>query len=511
MKAAMSRTYRDAKQLVKGFTRQAEPLPIDPRWNRLWALIWEGPQGDPDIAEDHWRRYLGDLEHMPTLKPDERALARALVWKRIGDSYLLDDEPSELSTAPFGDRSPERENDIERTRVVECFEESLRLAPTLRESYKALRDAYHRWEQPERAAEVCRRQIAAFPDDFDALIWLSDHHFRRDEPALALDAVRRARALRPLDPQAAHTEWAARIALARQLALEGRHDEGRAEFEAAEPLWPEQKGTTHLFARRAAFELKAGQSERAEALIKEAMGQLAEPAPLWLALRIEATRYRLPTTDQDRFEAHWVASPAKKVRSETAGALAELIGAFLSSKIDYPGRAEHVAQVLDYLRKTTRIKYRREDLTRVCAVLSLFPKEQPLLEKLVRRGLKLFPEAPGFPAMAGFFELQKGPFQGNLRLARTHLEKALTLAEASNDPDDARLVPELREKLSMLVDLTSGPMGLPFGGFGGGPMPPFGDLLDMLDEMEDEFDDEDSEEPPTPRARRPKKPKRKKR
>ena len=75
---------------------------------------------------------------------------------------------------------------------------------------------------------------------------------------------------------------------------------------AAERAWPELSRTFHFLARRAVFELKAGQAERAEALIAEAQERLAEPTPLWLALLIEAIRYKLPKADQDRFEAQWV-------------------------------------------------------------------------------------------------------------------------------------------------------------------------------------------------------------
>ena len=92
-------------------------------------------------------------------------------------------------------------------------------------------------------------------------------------------------------------------------------------------------------------------------------------------------------------------------------------------------------------------------------------------EKMVKRGLKLFPESPVFLMLAGSMELEKGPFAGNLTLARKHFEKALERAQASSDPKDAQLLPQIQESLSMLKDLTASPMGMPFGGFGGGPSP----------------------------------------
>ena len=89
----------------------------------------------------------------------------------------------------------------------------------------------------------------------------------------------------------------------------------------------------------------------------------------------------------------------------------------------------------------------------------------------------------------------------------------------SSDPNDAKLLPQIQESLSMLKDLTAGPMGMPFAGSGGGPFPSrggkpeFRDILDAMrgmmgfepDDLDDDDDesDEDNEPPPRPLPRRP--------
>ena len=65
----MGLSQREGTNLIRSFTKVAEPLPIDPRWNRLWAQVWEGPQGHPDEAEPFWRRYLDDLDPPPRSGP----------------------------------------------------------------------------------------------------------------------------------------------------------------------------------------------------------------------------------------------------------------------------------------------------------------------------------------------------------------------------------------------------------------------------------------------------------
>jgi tetratricopeptide (TPR) repeat protein len=415
---------------------------------------------------------------------------------------------------PFGPRPATSEIREEKKHAIAWLEESLRLAPNHRPTYSLLLGAYNHWNQPDQAAAVARRLLGQFPDDFETLMFLAMHHYRREEAEPALESIQRARALKPLDQTAAHREWTVHILRARLLALKGRFDEGRAEFPAAERAWPEgSKGVLHQ-ARLAAFELKAGASERAETLIADGLEHLPEATSFWLVLNIEANRYALPQDARRRFEARWTTALTKKVRSDAAGALASVLSSYMVGEIDYPGRAGHIKHVVDYLRRTTRIKYQAGPLKDVCLFLKLVPKERELYEKLLNRGLKLFPQQPLFHLLAGQLELDKGPFGGgDPWYARTHLEKALHLANASKDREDADLVPAIQRSLSVLKDLTSGPMDLPMPLPRGGPYAgrrgpaSFQAALDAMSQMmgyvpddsdfDDEDDDEFDEEPPT--------------
>lgn len=479
--------YREAQALVGNFTRLSEPLPIDPRWNRLWARIWEGPQGEIEGAEDYWRSYLDDLKAAADLRPDERTLAQALVWKHLGGQHLrAAGEPPEP-----GGASPPAPDDPEaleaRRRAVECLEESLELAPRHLETHELLLRAYHYWGQPEEAEAAARRLLEVSPDHLEALRFLADYHFQRDDAGPALEFARRARALKPLDPALALGEWAALLMQARHHALARRWGEGRSAFEAADRLRPEARDDYHLLARKAAFEFKAGQAERAEQLIAEAKAHLVEPTPLWLALQIEAARYKLPKALKGRFADLWKADLAKRCRSETAGALAGLIELYLGSDTRYTGRAGHVKDVVAYLRRTSRIKYRREDLENVCRFLALLPGEGSLLGKMVGHGLKNFPDSPVFLMFSGLRELQRGPFRCNFDLARRQFEKALELAQASGDPRYAELVPRIKKSLAMLTTVAESPFGKPFGRIPG----PLIDLFEEMDDGEDDFEDDD--------------------
>ncbi len=88
----------EADALVGRFIRVAQPMAIDPRWNRLWAMVWDGPHADPEGAIQYWTDYIEDLGKVPSLSPAELKLARALVWNHIAGLHredvdaLIDDE-----------------------------------------------------------------------------------------------------------------------------------------------------------------------------------------------------------------------------------------------------------------------------------------------------------------------------------------------------------------------------------------------------------------------------------
>ncbi len=194
----------------------------------------------------------------------------------------------------------------------------------------------------------------------------------------------------------------------------------------------------------------------------------------------------------DGYTKNWETEQKKKCRSETAGALAELMGAFLASGIDYSGRGKHITQVLAYLRRTLRLKYRREDIEPVVEMLKHVPDEFPLLEKLVKAGLKQHPDSALLNLHAGEVELIKGKVFGGTQTAQKYMETALKLAEASTDPKVTALLPAIRTQLGMLGELTErfGRFGFPFGG---GPFgPSFFENLDFEDDYDDDdFDDDD--------------------
>ena len=151
--------------------------------------------------------------------------------------------------------------------------------------------------------------------------------------------ARRIRALKPLDPAIREQEAVIRIGLACRCALAGRWEEGRDHFRAAEELWPEIGGQLPSSPDRAVFEAKAGQRDESDRFLKEAQASLPEPAPLWLALAIESSRYQMSAATTNGYRRALDRRAQEKMPEPDGrrdGGSAHWMSC--SSNVDYPGR-----------------------------------------------------------------------------------------------------------------------------------------------------------------------------
>jgi len=472
---AIDRYPEDADELMDRFTRTAEPLAIDPKWNRLRAIIWSASESTEGEDQVYWSRYLEDLKTIPGFTPQERALAQAMVLNRKAGLFLEEVEEAEDESESFPlpvrgrSRTAAMAKAVGRARkaAVDCLEQSLRLAPEYRTTYKVLVALYCAFDDAPNVEAAALRLLKVFPDDLETLTLLVKHYLSRDDLEAALSSVQKARALKPLDESLREQEWSIRVEWARSCALAKKFDDGRAEFAAAEQLFPERSRHYAFLAAKAILEARAGQSEQRDALIAAAQLSLVEPAPLWLALAIQAIRYRADRKLTAGYSRLWETELKKAVRSETAGEMAWVLDSLLKENIDYPGRDTQVKKLIMYLGRSVSLTYGRVDLERVCTFLGDLPEQTALLEKLVKRGLKEHPQSARLHFEAGSINFRRAMFGGSAEATRHHLEKALQLAGSSTERADMVLLPQIKEVLAEFNDLMDGP----FGSLYFGPLP----------------------------------------
>jgi hypothetical protein len=493
VKASSEMDELEGGRLLDSFMRIAEPLAIDPNWNRFRAIAADEIDDDSESARACWARYAEELESVSAFSAAERPLVEAMIWNRIAMFYRDDaealDSPHSMMMMMRAMFRPDGEEEAARSRklTVECLERSRGLAPEYLLTHRLLITAHKHWKNQAGLESAARALLERFPDDLETLTLLTDSCIERDEFDQALTYVQRARAQKPLDQSLRNQESFIHIGLARARALARRWDEGRDQFRAAEEIAPELRTEYSYLARKVLFEAKASQRDQSDRFLQAAQAALDEPTPLWMVLTIESIRYEMSAATRGGYANLWTADLKKKCRSETAGEMASTLHAYLQVGAPYPGRAGHEKQLAAYLKRTTRLKYRQIDIERVCTFLSDLPEQKVLLGKLVKLGLKQHPESVVLNLEAGKLAVATSRPPLIDRSAKMHLEKALKLAEASAVPAETALLPEIKSALTLINELSSRHVDLPFGGG------PFGFPDADLDPFEF-FDADDFEE-----------------
>lgn len=437
---------------LERLSRSVDPLPIDPKWNRARALARErSDEYDDYDAEEYWRKYLRDLKDVSSLSPSERNLAGGMVWLHLAGNGV-EGAKYYRSCRCGTDHSLDIEEYEEE--AMEAFERCLTLAPTYVPAYESLASFHLMAGRPDAAAQAWRRLLSRVPDNLDALLYLGMYYLSEDEPLKAREFAERARGQRPLDKKVGNLLWATHIGAARHYARDGQCEEARQELTTADQLQPARQNDYDVLARKAILETKAGCTDAARQYVEQAQELLFEPTALWLAMTIEAIRYDLPKEEAWLYEKRWQDALKRRCRSETAGLMCRMLHAHLLTQPPYPHRSEHVQQLLKYLRRCSRVKWQADDLRTVCDFLN-HERDEKLLVKFAKKGVKKWPEVALFHLLVGTAEIGKGPLRSDLRAAMEHLQEAIRLGSASNDPRDENVVKDAKRGMSLLEGYLS--------------------------------------------------------
>ncbi len=431
---------------LKKFSRIVDPLPIDPGWNRAMAIACESSDFHDDDPEEYWRKYLQDLKNLPLFSPAQRDLARGLVWLRLAEYY--EEDADDLRHCRCGmDHQPQIEEAEEQAEYA--FAQCIKLAPHHAPAYLAAALFYKSINQPERTAELYRRLLDRDPDNLSALNALAVYHISRSEGLKAREFALRAHELKPLDRDTGKLLRLTHTEASRELARSGQYDKARAELADADRLQPEYKDDFDVLARKAVLEFKAGNTDAARQFVEQAQETLEKPGALWLVMTIEAIRFGLPWQETHLYEQRWLHALKKQCHGETAGLMCRLLDEHTHTFQPYSGHDEHLQNLLQYIGRCTRVKWRLEDMRLVCEFLERL-EELELLAKFAKIGMQKHPQIGYFHWLVGMLEFRKGPFGCNRPLAVAQLKMAIDLASKSDDSRDERIVKNAKQRLDMI-------------------------------------------------------------
>lgn len=428
--------------------------PLDPQWQRAWALGCES--SEPCFTprqEIAWQRYLGSLATNADLREEDRAIAAALVHYRLAGAKLrFAEQVQRMSRFGWAEFDSE---DAEQFRVEAArrLRQAIESYPGLKVAYRDLAELHEEQEEPKKSAAVLRRLLAIDPDDFDAHVWLANYHLNRNKPAESAPHVEAAERLRPRDRQCSLLRWNQHLAHIRDLAMRRRLDEAKAQVERAAPLLEQGREEPYVLdVMRAALQWKAKDPAAAQRSLEAALEKAGAPAAVWMAMSGAAAEYRLPRAVKKDFDDRFKAAVQERPTSRTAGLLARRLLALKASRRNYTGRATQERLILKCLGRARRVQWTEADLEAACRLLAQFPNDDASFCVLVSIGVKRFPDNAHFHYWRGNDELGHGAYRSDYALAVRHLRRALELARASDRPDDRDLIPLAERALSAAYD-----------------------------------------------------------
>ena len=424
------------------YTAVFDPPPDDPSLHRLRALMHE-QAGDKAEAQRAWAAYAAELDQVPMIRAEDRALAGGLIWFRMGDIAERVAPRPPLGGFPFfvdvDDEAPAFDG-------LHCYQQSAKMAPTLLIAHEAAIDRLQVAGRQREKVQAAHHLLRHFPEHEQALVALADDAFRRDRWDQAVAFQTRAVQARPHVDELRATLGFYELGLARLRAQQGKFDEARAILSAQlEQAKPVEKA--RLLCRQAAVELKAGEHALGEALYAQARAVALSPLTATLDMLIEAVR--MPV------EAKWIRTVERAFQQELKGEwhslsacyLLDVLSAFASLKIDYAAYEQHQKWVFQYLRRGLKLPLSEAELCHICNGLKYFASQKLLLD-YARRGQKEYPEHPLFPLSQAVHYVMRDPEKCPWDKADDLLHTAHDLAAA--DPAHADLIEPIEALLSMV-------------------------------------------------------------
>lgn len=439
----------------------------DPSLHRLRALTAEHDELFA-AAQEHWAAYQNDLaKHRIIQPPEDRDLARSLVWFRMGE--LADRQAS----SPPGDFpfAFDDEDDYAFD-AVKCLRQSVKLAPQHLQAHEALIDLLHTAGKPSQVVRAARRLLKQFPEHERAITTLADDAFRHGRYDEAVDLQKRAVHLRPHDKLLTDGLDVYELALSRQWAQQGKFDAARAVLNThlARQDAPDR---SHLLCRLAAVEFKAGQRQQAETLFEQACESAISRLLTVFQMLVESIRMPVDKKWIENMEREFRNGLKAKVDGASAVQMLEMLYALTHIGVSYDGMRTHRDLILQYLKRSRQTTFSEDELMRICGCLPALSPDSLLLD-FAKRGRHAYPHNPVFPlAQASYHMASFSPQQCPLEEVDEALHSAQDMVEGNSQ------FAHMSQPIDAMLNAVHAAMRM--GDFGA-----FGNPFDFDDEEDDE-------------------------
>ena len=433
--------------------------PHDPHFHRLEALASD-KFGDLEGAHRAWQAYENDVAEHPKLWPEgQTRQVRALIWLHMGQNAAKIPSEKKLRKLPTMLRASMPDIRPLSPGAATCFERSLELVP---DCLEALEGQFHYLlndDQPAKAVKAGQRLLAKHPDHVPTLQAYGNLCLARQAYPEGLRALQHALSINTLDRSLRKDVGLARLLIARAAAEKQKIDEARPEYQAALGLMaPEEHAS--IYCRWAAAEFKAGDSARAEELLRQA---LAHGAPLFDAycMLTETIRLKLPKPLKARFEAEFKEGLEQGPTAKDVVLLLTYHVSLCRQEKPYVGAKSHQAKLLKYVDRALKVPFTAAQLEEVCSALVAL-RAWKRATAFAKRGQREFPRDPVFPYLEAM-SYSNTDYGFNSWKVRELMEKAnRLLAKLPREDRREELQEEIKRQLVLLNAQT--PFGFMFGG-----------------------------------------------
>jgi tetratricopeptide (TPR) repeat protein len=452
----------------------------DPGLHRLQAMGWERA-GSMDEAHRQWQLFEKEVHAHPEAWNGQGERVRALVWQHMGKNAASMPDLEKLGEVP-----PFLQDELRRLRPLkptaeECFRRSLALVPDLVETHVELFRYFQHKGDVDRAIHAAHDLLAHSPGHVETLTGLGDLLLRKQDYPGALDAYRRALKNNPLDRKLRGKVGTAHLYLARSHAEAGQFEEARQEYRSCLSL--KDGDSSSVLCKWAACEFKAGDKDRGEELLQQALAQTGNELAVNYSMLIEVSRLKLHGSYKTRFNKGFNEGLAAPPSGKAAAGLATMTASHHAANVTYYGQKTHQKKVLDYLKKATKADFTEAELEETCEALFTLESYR-LTATYAELGQRRFPKDPLFFLIHARNEMARGPGTFSLWSVRQMLDTAEKLAQAL-PPERRReeLLEEIHDRQQAIEALN--PFGRMFGSIFES-FDPFGFYDDEDDD--DEFD-----------------------
>ncbi len=446
---------------LRRFTRVFGPLPEDPQFARLEAVILEGTE-QFEQAHERWQQYERFIaSHLDRWPEEQGKLARAMIWLRMGENAVTcepeESEQEESFTSWWNEtfRPPPLSPDA-RT----CFRTAMELAPDWVEPAVAFVRHCLNADDLAPIGPYVVDLTQRFPDHLMLISQLAVYHQRLGELDQAVDLLQRAERINPFDQALRQRLGRTLVAQARSQAVQKAFDTARQTLEAATPLLPGDTDRRLLLCCRAVLALKEGDSETFTQLREQALEAPERRHEANYRLMVEANQMNLPRGVRGSIDQSYKETTAASL---TWAEIVPLLAAFAGYRQEaavYRGAKSHEQKLRVSLNKLLKNKKNLDEhaLVWVCS-LALELRWLNLARDCINLGEKKFPANPHFP----YYQAVR--FLNHTRRSRYHIERALKAAQNKaqqqpRSPEMEALLAQINERFEELEIKSPDPFRL---------------------------------------------------